>query len=201
LWLSIFLDKGLAADAPLTQSFIATHGRHKVAMSTLNKATTETLESLYVINKQAKKYRDKAEMHYNSHNGAAARTNSCRKQALYAVKDKILRQIRQDADRVAVHQINGDDFYCFYFEGPDGQEWSFHTPESEFDVDDERIEENETLENFESTKEKEATNRSLKDSLLHIEKKFGECANNHLKDEYVDYGRRSYFTGWSYLND
>jgi len=160
-----------------------------------------TLESLYVVNKQAKKYRDKAATSYEEGRKATARKNSCRKEAMYAVKEEVLRCIHDQAFEIRVHEINGDDFYCLYFEDEEGRRWSFHTPTPTLKINETRVEGQADLGNFEGDSEKEASNRSLKKSLLYFKSEFGLNANNHLEDKYVDYGRDSYFIGWKYLSD
>jgi hypothetical protein len=170
-------------------------------MAVKQQSDRKALESLYVLNKQAKKYRDKASNSYHAGKKATARKNSCRKGAMYGVKERVLRKIHQQAIEIRLHEINGDDFYCLYFKDKEGQRWSFHAPTSKLDIDENRVEGKAELDDFKSDSEKEATSRSLKDSLLYIESEFGLNANNYLDDKYVDYGRNSYFIGWKYLGD
>jgi hypothetical protein len=163
-------------------------------------ADTKTLEALYNLNKHARKYADLADKNYRQNKGATARANSCKKKALYTVKEKILRQIVDQAETVERHTINGDQFYCLYFPG-DGTDWSFHTPVQALEISEDRVTGEENLDEFEKDAEKEHSNMSLKDALLHVEATFDLNANEHLPQKKVGYGSKRYFIGWKYLGD
>lgn len=155
----------------------------------------EALEALYNLNKHAKKYAELADENYRKGKGATAKKNSLRKKALYAVKSAALRQTHREASQVEIHEINGSDYYCLYFDG-----WSFHTPYDELRINEERIEDSTELEDFEKSSGKEHSDMSLKDSLLHVQEEFSLSANDFLEQDYVSYGHQSYFAGWSYLD-
>lgn len=162
-----------------------------------------TLESLYNLNKHARKYAEKAESHWNVGKKATARKNSVRKQALYDLKDEVLRQLytRGEVDRVTRHIIESDHgkrpYYCFEI----GTR-SFHTPIEDWPFNTSpTVKATETLEDFEKTSEKTESDMSLKVALLHVEREWDACANDYLEDEYIEYGRNSYFAGWTYLGE
>lgn len=149
------------------------------------------LQSLYVINKHAKQYAEQATENYHAGNKTTARQNSIKKDALYTVKSLVLDTIKDDANNITLHKINSKTYYCFTFD-----EFSFHSPyrDHNISVDGDVTK----LSNFSTSSDKQC-NRSLKDSLQYISSHTGINANNHLKQEYVSYSHRSYFTGWSYL--
>lgn len=156
----------------------------------------ETLEALYNINKHARKYADLGTKNYRAGKKTTAKANSNKKQALYAVKDRVLKELLGEATRVEIHEIDGSDYYCIDFDG-----WSFHAPVEKIEIPDERIEARETLENFSKGSSKAHSDKSLKECLLHFEAKFGINANDHLPDKYLWYGHRRYFIGWDYLGE
>ena len=158
------------------------------------RSTEETLRSLYVINKQARKYAEKAHEHYQNERHAAAARNSARKEALYDLKGRVLSEIAGEASRVERHQIDGKVYLCLYI-----REFSFHAHLDEVSVDADQIEgETETLDNFEKTAQKQM-DRTLKDSLLHLQEKFGISANDLLPKKNASYAHRESYNGWKYL--
>ena len=159
-------------------------------------AASETLEALYNINKHARKYADLGTKNYRDGKKTTAKANSNKKKALYAVKTRVLAELIDTASRIELHEIDGDAFYCVYFD-----RWSFHTPVEQLDIDDEVIESRKTLDGFAKNSEKEFSEKSLKECLLHIESEFGINANDHLPDQYLWYGHDRYFIGWPYLRD
>lgn len=161
----------------------------------VERVSEKTLEALYNINKHAKKYAELADKNYCKGKKATAKQNSLKKKALYGLKSEILSQIEGSADKVVVHEIDGRPFYCLYIDG-----WSYHTPVDRLSIPDERVESEEELGDFETGSEKEHSDLSLKESLLHLQSEFRESANDHLEQERVSYGRRNYFAGWSYLD-
>lgn len=154
------------------------------------------LESLYKLNKHAKKYAELASENYEKGKKGNARANSCKKEALYAVKSEVLSELNKRADRVERHEINGSEFFCLYF-----GDWAFHTPVEDITIPDERVAETVELDDFEKSSEPEHTSQSLKESLLHIESEFGLNANEFLPQQFVSYGANSYFIGWKYLGE
>lgn len=92
------------------------------------------LQALYTLNKIAKRLAQKAESH--THNlQSYLKTTDCersirlRKEALYAAKKQILENIHTNANRIEIHTIRGEKYYCFYFGS-----WSFHSPVDEFEA-------------------------------------------------------------------
>lgn len=156
----------------------------------------DVLEAVYKINKHAKKYAELASENYRQGKKANAKANSCKKEALYAVKSQVLAEVKSEATRIARHTINGENYYCLYFD-----EWSFHAPVHELDVDESAVDETDTLEEFDPSSDAEHTSLSLKEALLHLETEFGLNANEYLPETYVSYGYQNHFAGWSYLGD
>lgn len=161
-----------------------------------DRAVSDTsLEALYNLNKHAKQYATRATQHYENGKKTTAKANSNKKKALYRVKERVLDQIHQHADTVAVHVIDGTEFYYVAF-----GDWGFHTPRNGYvDIDDARVEDRERLLEFTKTGAKERSSMSLKESLLHVESVFGVNANEHLPDTHLYYGSSRYFIGWKYL--
>ena len=169
-----------------------------------------TLEAVYNLNKHAKKYARLADENYQAGKGATAKSNSVKKNALYAVKSRAVNRFLLDGtDALAAverHEINGDPFLCLDFGDENGTVWSFHQPEDE--VNDGRFpdridvteRDSSDFADFESGEEKEHSELSLKASLLHLEA-CGISANDYLEQTHVSYGRNSHFVGWQYLGD
>lgn len=157
-------------------------------------------ESLYNINKHARKYAEMGTKNYNDGKKATAKANSVKKKALYKLKSEVLKIIQSTATKIALHTIRGKKYYCFYF-NCERNDWSFHVPINEVTVDNECIDERSILKDFNKQSEKEHSSKSLKDSLLHIENEFGLNANEYLTQKYINYGYNSYFIGWKYLGD
>lgn len=164
--------------------------------STCSEPTEETLDALYNLNKHAKKYAELGTENYRKGKKTTAKANSNKKKALYAVKERVLAELLDEVDRIEKHTIDGSDFYCLHF-----GEWSFHTPVEKLDVPPEAVEDERELDEFEKSSEKEHSDASLKDSLLHIESVFGLNANEHLPSKYLYYGSNRHFIGWKYLGD
>lgn len=154
----------------------------------------EMLEALYVVNKHAKKYAEQGTKRYENGKKIAAKRNSIRKETLYTLKSRVLQEIWHKAETVSIHVIDGREFYCLDF-----VEWSFHAPKSELSIPTNRVEAHEILSNFTSSAEKTASTRSLKDVLLFFEKAFDFNANQFLPQQYVYYGGRRSFVGWTYI--
>lgn len=161
-----------------------------------------TLEAIYNISSHAKKYAKLADENYSKRNKASARANSIKKKALYSVKSKVLNQYLPYIDDFACHRIDGKDYACLYFEGPEHM-WSYHQPAGKIHQpwlpECYEISDFEPLGDFESTEEKEHSDMALKEALMHLEK-LGYSANDHLEDKYVSWGAQSHFVGWKYLD-
>lgn len=156
--------------------------------------TERTLDALYNINKHAKRYAELGTENYRNGKKTTAKANSNKKKALYAVKERVLTELLDFADKIEVHEIRGNEFYCVYY-----GDWSFHTPVENLVVPEEDIVETRSLEEFTKDGEKERSDNSLKASLLHIESEFDVNANDHLPSKYLAYGANRHFIGWKYL--
>lgn len=159
-------------------------------------ARDEALECLYNINKHAKKYAKLGTENYRKGKKTTAKANSLKKEALYAIKERVLDQIYDCADTIEIHRIDGDDFYLVDF----GQ-YSFHSPVEKLAIPDTAVEGRKSLEEFESGPEKEHSDKSLKASLLFFEREFELNANDFLQRTHLSYGYSSYFIGWDYLGE
>lgn len=92
--------------------------------------STDTLEALFVINKRAKQYAQQATEAYERGYGGLAKTDSLRKEALYALKSHVLARLylRGDVKEIQLHHIDDRKYYCFSI-----KEYKFHTPIDEFE--------------------------------------------------------------------
>lgn len=157
----------------------------------------EVLESLYVVNKHAKKYAEQGTENYRKGKKTTAKANSNKKKALYSLKEEVLEWIESDAKKIELHRIDRSKYYCLFF-----QDFSFHIPIDQYSVDDDLVEDDvQELEDFEKTSEKEHSNRSLKDSLLLFEDVYGLNANDFLLEKKLSWGWNRYFIGWDYLGE
>jgi hypothetical protein len=136
------------------------------------------LEALYVINKEAKKRAMQSDASaFVSPTRSVARQRQ--KEALYGVKRAILKDIYSESERIEVHEIADEEFYCFYF-----GEWSFHTPTAGFcggvDVAG-RI----TMTDFETSCSVSRVQLSLRDALRRAYVIYGVNANSYFDSRYV----------------
>jgi hypothetical protein len=125
----------------------------------------ETLEHLYVVNKQAK------------------RQHGVDKTILYRMKDEILKQISDKRQSVEIHEkpkIDGEPSYAIRFEDETGQCWTFHTPQETLDIPHNDAVEKKSLDDFNKSGEYEITGQreSLKKALKYFQREFGVNANN-----------------------
>ncbi len=162
-------------------------------MSEIRQPNAEALESVYNINKHAKKYARLADENYRKGKKSTARANSVKKKALYGAKSRAINRFLLDGDdylqSVERHQINHEPFLCLEFKDEYGDCWSFHQPEEE--VYKERFPDRisivdrnpEEFEDFESPEEKERSDLSLKDCLMTL-KRCGINANKFLETEH-----------------
>lgn len=158
------------------------------------------LECLYNLNKHAKKYANQASERYHAGRGAAAKRNSVRKEALYGLKSDILQRMYHagSVDRVKLHEINNREYWLLVI-----NDWEFHVPVGDIRVDrgDSIVDDElEVIDDFEGSMTKEKSNRSLKESLKHIENVVGLSANDYLSQTHISYPSGSYFAGWEYLD-
>lgn len=152
----------------------------------------EVMKSLYVLNKHAKQYAELASENYHIGKKTTAKANSNKKKALYDVKSTVLYKIQGEAERIMEHTIDGEKYYCLYFDG-----YSFHVPVDDISINQPVDGSDEIY--IDNSSEKEI-NRSLKDSLLCIQNELGLNANNRLPEKKIDYGHNRYFIGWKYLD-
>lgn len=179
---------------------MAAKNYHQPEDTTLDDHVEMTCQALYKINKHAKKYARLADENYRKRKKTTAHYNSLRKEALYSLKMKTLKRLYDlgHHDRIEKHEIDERLYYCFYVNG-----WSYHSPVEEWkwgnptagEIVDER-----EIDEFEPDSES-PSNISLKGALTYLKREFGRqfSANNHLDEERVTYGYRSYFVGWDYL--
>ena len=88
--------------------------------------TEDLLESLYVVNKVAKQFADRATAAYERGDLTESNVKSARKDALYRTKTAVLsRIVAHDPSRVSgeYHAINGDVWLFLSIDG-----WHFHQP-------------------------------------------------------------------------
>lgn len=157
----------------------------------------EVLESLYVVNKHAKKYAEQGTENYRRGKKTTAKANSNKKKALYRLKEEVLDRIQDDVERIERHMIDGSEFYCLFFD-----DFSFHVPVHQYSVDGDLVEEGvRELDDFEKSSEKEHSDKSLKESLLLLESRYGLNANDYLPEKKLSWGWNRYFIGWEYLGE
>lgn len=155
----------------------------------------ELLEHLYVINKHAKKYARLGTENYRAGKKATAKQNSVKKNALYGVKEEVLIRVYEQADDCRLHTIENSDFWLLDFGSV-----SFHSPLDCLLLRFDKVTETDTLADFAADEEKTKYSHALKESLLFFEERLGISANDYLEQEYVSYGRNSYFAGWEFLD-
>lgn len=154
-----------------------------------------SLESLYSVNKHAKRYAEQSIEHHRNGKKTTAKVNSTKRDALYSVKTRVISQIKQYTDYVTIHIINDNEYYYVEF-----RDWGFHTPvDGIVDIPRERVEGREPLPDFSKSSVNRRSSLSLKESLLHINDEFGVNANDLLPVRYLRHGSKRFFTGWVYL--
>lgn len=97
---------------------------------------------------------------------------------------------------IEIHEINDSNIYCFYI-----NDYSFHIPVTDFNKNLNIDVEPEILTDFVSNGNIELTTRSLKDSLIHLQNKYGVNANDKMEVKKLRYPSGTYFIGWKYLDD
>lgn len=145
--------------------------------------TDDLLESLYVVNKAAKRLADEATAAYERGDVTESNVNSARKAALYRTKTAVLsRIVAADPSRVTgeYHTVHGDTWLLVTVDG-----WEFHQPPYAFGSDlTDAIEISNTVDTprdipyvREATAER--SDRSLDAALAHLAER-GVDANDHL---------------------
>lgn len=153
------------------------------------------LEHLYVINKTAKDYKGKDTKYTKDTGHSNTRINKEKREALYEMKSDILNLIKNKANKIEIHIINSEKYYCLYF----NENWSFHAPKDELEILDRKIHETIVIENFHSGSRKEKTEKKLRNSLEYFNDKLNINANNYIKQPYMRDNNNQYMVGWPYL--
>jgi hypothetical protein len=165
--------------------------------------TDDLLESLYVVNKVAKRFADEATAAYDRGDVTESNVRSARKDALYRTKTAVLSRIvaHEGSDVTGeYHAINGD-VWLFLAVG----DWRFHQPPRAIgsDLADEVDVANDPAEPIDAPYERDASversDRSLEDALTRLADA-GVNANDHLARPTVTTGDdRIVDVRWSYL--
>jgi hypothetical protein len=177
------------------------HTENNVPQKKMN--TDDVLEALFAINKYAREYAGEATDAYESGWKGQARKNSIRKEALYRYKTHILQDLHQREvfDRVEQHEIDGEDYYCFY---RDRGDWSFHAPvdqweESGLDVENPSPSATQELTDFDPVSPSEVEDLlGERDALRRLSKDF-PSVNEFLSQPFLHHEYRSEFAGWNSL--
>jgi hypothetical protein len=142
--------------------------------------TNDVLQSIYTVNRHAKRFDEQATSAYHAGQGAEARAYSLRKRALYRTKTVAIHRLGKadpTAVRVVRHELNGNnETYCLYFTPVDrneDREYSFHQPldavEPELLQDVTGSDDRSTLPletiSFDTTSETDSLERSLSDAI------------------------------------
>lgn len=128
---------------------IQTRSGDTAVKSKFNFDLSEVLENLYNINKHAKKYKRLGTENYRKDKKTTAKANSLKKEALYSLKEEILKEIKDEVEKANIHIIDNNKFYCLYFD-----DYTFHIPINKININEEKVEKTEVLDNFESGEEK-----------------------------------------------
>jgi len=142
----------------------------------------DLLESIYVVNKHAKKEAEKATTNYQQNRKQEAKHHSNRKKALYITKRQALQQIQHTVEKITIDTIDSTNYYCLYFHH-NGDFWAFHTPQKEFRLqytDPLHKPIKQTLSDFSKTTTIPEEYKTLKQALLYLKTHLQINANNHL---------------------
>jgi hypothetical protein len=161
-----------------------------------SQCSLDILQALQSANTLAKQYAESSQEAYNSGLKQKARIHSQRKDALYDLKQAVLRRFVTEGcfDTIRTHKINGREYYCVYV-----GEFSFHTPAKEWDSPPEDAPESATrLSDFDSDPDNRPMEMDEQEALRLLANEF-ESPNYHIKAPFTrdNYGSR--FVGWSYL--
>jgi len=165
--------------------------------------TDDLLESLYVVNKAAKRLADEATAAYQRGDVTESNVNAARKDALYRTKTTVLGRIVADDPAHVVgeyHSVHGDTWLLLTVDG-----WEFHQPPYAFGTDlTNQIETaNDVTDPRDVPYVREAavkrSDRPLEEALVHLAE-HGVNANNHLARPTIS-GERDQLVDirWSYL--
>ena len=171
----------------------------------LNPIDSVLFESLYVVNKYAKKFSNRSKNAYRQGQRGRAKELSNKKKALYGLKEEVLRKVQFVSERVAIHKIDGSEFYCLYFVDETGKNWSFHTPRHTFSLDGQvELEEEDELNDFNKSAGIEDSDKNLSEVLKYFDEEHHINANRFVPRTPMfgrSYGQSYYHTDarWSYL--
>ena len=157
-------------------------------------------ESLYVVNKHAKKFSNRSKQAYRHGEKGKAKELSNKKKGLYGLKEAVLRRIQHASEEVAIHEIDGNEFYCLYFVDETDEQWSFHTPRERFSLDSQIEVEEEELDDFTADSTVENSNKSLREALTFFDEEHQINANRFVP--FAPVFRNSYRpvdARWGYL--
>lgn len=160
------------------------------------------LESIYAINRYAKKYSKSSQDCYDKGDKPKAKKNSLRKDALYALKAKLLDLIYQNScyDDLEKHKINGDLYWLMRVDN-----WEFHMPQDDFTPNQDDItlggDEPVDLSTFQSHSNQNHADKPLKSALIDIHRITGISANDFLSEVEVRLGIEKEYIGWEYISN
>ncbi|MFB6220906.1 MAG: hypothetical protein ABEH90_05645 [Halolamina sp.] len=154
------------------------------------------MKALYNLNTVAKEHAESAEKAYNAGLKRKARIHSQRKKALYGFKRVILGEFVDNdcVDSIRLHKIDGRTYYCIYVD-----EFSFHTPTSEWDDSPRDAPESATeLDSFDADPSNRSDDMREREALERLTEAF-ESPNHHIESPFTDDNHGATFVGWSYL--
>jgi len=140
------------------------------------------LPALYVINKHAKKFSDKARRAYKSQSHTDADLNSEKKSALYETKHDVLLHIHPQADDIKKHHIDGTKYYYIIF-NMENNEWKFHIPTNKISINNSRVSTTEKINSFTKDSTVELTDMTLQTALKTINTELKINPNKHISNE------------------
>lgn len=165
-----------------------------------NQIDSVFFESLYVANKHAKKYSNRSKQAYRRGEKGRAKELSNKKKGLYGLKEAILERIQHASKYAAIHEIDGNEFYCLYFVDETDEQWSFHTPQERFSLDGQIDVEEEELDGFSAGATVENSDKSLREALTFFDEEHQMNANRFVP--FAPVFRQSYRSvdaRWGYL--
>lgn len=144
----------------------------------------EIINALYVINKAAKQERDKD-----------STIGDVRKDALYAVKSDVLKEIYPSANKIEIHRLSQtEDTEYYYF---DFDKTGFHAKKDSMSIDESLIESRKNLYDFSTSSDIDKTDMNLTQAITIIQSLFNIHPNEYLETEYVQTNYEYEYTGWS----
>lgn len=164
-----------------------------------------TLASIYTINKQAKQLAENATENYRWGNKDIAKIKSDKKKALYRLKAAVLNEMveARAVDEVDQHNNGDGTFWCIHVLDGEGNRWSFHLPEDDIDIPNDLLSKEPSYGDYNPDAYSDYYDRTVKESLLHLNSVFGFNANDYLPQKHRSGGGGSgtQFIGWEYLRE